>query len=491
MNIPTNREQILNFVLTDPKAATDLILDLYQIIQKQEDIIQKQAEKILELEKRIEELEAQLKQNSRNSSRPPSGDIYKPKPKSLRKKSGRKPGGQNNHKGKTLKMVKDPDEIISHPVSTCKCGHSLRATETLKIVRRQEFEIPPVEIRVIEHQAELKICPVCGKKILGEFPSHVTNPVQYGPNFKSEVMYLKDELMLPFEKASTYFKDKYDQKISPATILNIRREAYESLDIFENEVEECLLQSSVLHADETGLRVLGNRWWLHTIGNERLTLYAVHQRRGSKAVDDIGIIPKFNGILVHDFWATYFRYDCKHSLCNAHIMRELEGIVDGYKQKWAGKMKTLFENVYDFIFVQNKRSQEKLIEFKQIYQSVLNEGFEENPPPVRPDGKKRGRIKRSKPLNLLMRLDGYREDILRFMYNSIVPFTNNLAERDVRMMKVQQKISGTFRSREGAEIFCRIRGYISTVRKNKKSVYEGLKKLAEGQPFCVQDLMAE
>ena len=484
MNIPTDREQILNFVLTDPKAATDLILDLYQTVQKQ-------AEKIAELEKRIEELEAQLKQNSRNSSRPPSADIFKPKPKSLRKKSGRKPGGQNNHEGKTLKMVKDPDEIISHLVLKCKCGHSLRTIKPLKIVRRQEFEIPPTKIKVIEHQAEVKICPVCGKKTVGEFPSYVTNPVQYGPNFKSEVMYLKDELMLPFEKASTYFKDKYNQKISPATILNICMEAYESLDKFENEVEENLIQSPVLHADETGLRVLGNRWWLHTIGNERLTLYAVHQKRGSKAVDDIGIIPKFKGILVHDFWATYFRYDCKHSLCNAHIMRELEGIVDGYKQKWAGKMKDLFEDVYNCIFVQNKRNQEKLIEFKQIYQTILKEGFEENPPPVRPDGKKRGRIKKSKPLNLLMRLDEYREDILRFMYNSIVPFTNNLAERDVRMMKVQQKISGTFRSREGAEIFCRIRGYISTVRKNGKSVYEALKKLAEGQPFNVQDLMAE
>ncbi|WFN37444.1 IS66 family transposase [Methanomicrobium antiquum] len=484
MDMLSDREQILHFVLTNPQAATDLILDLHQIVKKQ-------AEKIIELEERIEKLEAQLKQNSRNSSLPPSTDIYKPKPKSLRKKSGRKPGGQNNHKGKTLKMVKDPDEIISHPVSICKCGHTLRKIKPFKILKRQEFEIPPVKIKVIEHQAEVKICPVCGKKTVGKFPSYVTNPVQYGPNFKSEVMYLKDELMLPFEKTSTYFKDKYGQKISPATILNICMEAYESLDKFEHEVEENLLQSPVLHADETGLRVLGNRWWLHTIGNERLTLYAVHQKRGSKAVDDIGIISKFKGILVHDFWATYFRYDCKHSLCNAHIMRELEGIVDGYKQKWAGKMKSLLENIYDFIFVKKKRDQEKLIEFKQIYQTVLKGGFEENPPPVRPDDKKRGRIKKSKPLNLLMRMDEYREDILRFMYNSIVPFTNNLAERDVRMMKVQQKISGTFRSREGAEIFCRIRGYISTVRKNGKSVYEALKKLAEGQPFNVQDLIAE
>jgi transposase len=484
MNMPPEREQILQLVLTDPQAATNLILDLYHTVQKQ-------AEKITELEARIEELDAQLKQNSRNSSRPPSSDLYKPKPRSLRKKSDKKPGGQKRHKGKTLTMSENPDEIILHPVSTCECGHSLESIAPEKLIKRQEFEIPPVEIIVIEHQAEVKICPVCGKKMVGEFPSHITNTVQYGPNFKSEALYMKDELMIPFKKTATYFRDKYGQQISPATIQNICRDAYESLSTFEHDVEEKLIQSPVLHADETGLRVLGHRWWLHTIGNERLTLYAVHPNRGSKAVDSMGIIPKYKGILVHDFWATYFRYDCQHSLCNAHIMRELEGIIEGYKQIWAGKMKKLFEEVYDYIFVQNKRNPEKLTEFSTIYQGVLEEGFAENPPPVRPKGKRRGRIKKSKPLNLLIRLDEYREDILRFMYNSVVPFTNNLAERDVRMMKVQQKISGTFRSSEGAEIFCRIRGYISTVRKNEKSVYEALKNLAEGNPFTAQYLMAE
>lgn len=211
-----------------------------------------------------------------------------------------------------------------------------------------------------------------------------------------------------------------------------------------------------------------------------------------RLVNAMGVIPNCNGILIHDFWTTYFMYDCQHSLCNAQRMRKLVGIVDGYNQNWAGKMKTLFENVYDYIFVQNKRNPDKLSEFEKAYQNILNEGFGENvPPPDHLTCKKRGRKKRSKPANLLRRLDRYREDILRFMYNVIVPFTNNLAGRDVRMMKVQQKISGTFRSVEGAEIFCRIRGYISTVRKNGKSVYEALKKLAEGKPFTVHELMAE
>lgn len=485
MNVPPNRDQILHFVLTDPQAATDLILDLYLTVQKQ-------AEKIAELEARIEELEAQLKQNSRNSSRPPSTDTFKTKTKSLRKKSGKKPGGQKNHKGKTLQMVEDPDEIVVHPVSTCNCGHSLQNIEPEKIVRRQVFDIPPVEMIATEHQAEVKICPICGRRNTGVFPPLVTNTTQYGPNFKADVLYLKDDIITSFEKTAKYFKDKYNQQISQGTILNIRREAYQSLESFELESKELLLHSPVLHADETGLTVHGLRWWLHTIGNERLTLYAAHPNRGSKAVNAMGVIPNYKGILVHDFWATYFMYDCKHSLCNAHIMRELVGIVDGYKQNWAGEMKTLFEDVYDYIFVQNKRNPKILSEFEETYQRILVEGFEENPsPPDHLTCRKRGRKKRTKPVNLLLRLDGYREDILRFMYNAIVPFTNNLAEQDVRMMKVQQKISGTFRSVEGAEIFCRVRGYISTVRKNGKSVYEALKRLAEGNPFTVQDLMAE
>ena len=485
MNVPPGREQILHFVLTDPQAATDLILDLYMTVQKQ-------AEKIAELESRIEDLEAQLNQNSRNSSRPPSSDLYKPKPQSLRKKSGKKPGGQKNHEGKTLVMSEDPDEIISHTVSICECGHSLHTIIPKQVLRRQVFEIPIAEINVIEHQAEVKICPVCGRKNTGVFPQDVNNTTQYGPNFKSEVLYLKDELIIPFQKTATYFKDKYGQQISAATIQNIRRDAYESLDSYQSEIEEKLIQSPVLHADETGLRVMGQRQWLHTIGNEWLTLYGVFPHRGSKAVDAMGIIPNYNGILVHDCWATYFRYDCQHSLCNAHIMRELEGIVDGYEQEWAGKMKAFLEDVYDYIFVQNKRNLGRLNEFEKEYMNILDEGFENNPPPpIHLTGKTRGRKKRSKPLNLLRRLREYREDILRFLYNPIVPFTNNLAERDVRMMKVQQKISGTFRSVEGAEIFCRIRGYISTVRKNGKSVFEALKKLAQGKPFTVQSIMAE
>ncbi len=486
----------MQFILTDPEGATNIILELYAIVENQAVLIQQQAKKIEELEARIEELEAQLNKNSRNSSFPPSRDIYKPKletkpkPTSLRKKSGKKLGGQKNHKGSTLELSNQPDEIIKNHVGTCKCGHPLHNIKPHKILRRQEFEIPKVPLKVTEYQSEVKICPVCGQKITAEFPPNITQTVQFGENLKTAVIYLKNELFIPYNKISNYFTDLYDHTLSPATMIKIQKEASRLLEPFETSVKEELIMSPVLNADETGLKVIGERWWLHSIGNEHLTLYGVNPKRGSTATEDIGVLPKYNGILVHDFWAAYSKYNCMHSFCNAHIMRELQGIIDGFKQKWAENMKTLFEEVFTCVFVENNRDPLKLAGFEDRYRTIVEEGMTENPPPdKRQNAGKRGRLKRSKPLNLLIRLKEYREDILRFMYNSLVPFTNNLAERDVRMMKVQQKISGTFRSVEGAEMFCRIRGYISTARKNERSVFEVLRKLVAGQPFTPQALI--
>lgn len=480
-----DRNEVLQFILTDPEGATNIILELYAIVEKQ-------AKKIEKLEARIEELEARLNKNSRNSSFPPSCDIFNPKPhtKSLRKKSGKKPGGQKNHKGSTLELSNQPDEIIKNQVGTCKCGHPLHNIKPHKILRRQEYEIPHVPLKVTEYQSEVKICPVCGHKNTAEFPPDITQPIQFGENLKTAVIYLKNELFIPYNKIANYFTDIYDHTLSPATMIKIQKEASRLLEPFETSVKEELIMSPVLNADETGLKVIGERWWLHSIGNEHLTLYGVNPKRGSTAMEDIGVLPKYNGILVHDFWAAYSKYNCTHSFCNAHIMRELQGIIDGFNQKWAGNMKELFEEVYTCVFVENNRDPLKLAGFEDRYRTIVEVGMKENPPPdKRQNAGKRGRVKRSKPLNLLIRLKKYREDILRFMYNSLVPFTNNLAERDVRMMKVQQKISGTFRSVEGAEMFCRIRGYISTARKNERSVFEALRKLVAGQPFTPQALI--
>ena len=478
-----DQNELLQFVLNDPAGATNLILEL-------RDIVAKQSKKIEELEARIEELEAQLNKNSRNSSFPPSRDIYKPNPTSLRKKSGKKPGGQKNHKGSTLELSKHPDEIHTNHVTICKCGHSLHNVNPKKLLRRQEFEIPKLPLKVTEYRAEIKMCPICGQKNTAEFPPDITQTVQFGENLKATILYFKNELFVPYNKIASYISDFYGHSLSSATMIKFQKDAFRLLEPFEISVKEELIRSPVLNADETGLKVTGERWWLHSIGNEYLTLYGVNPKRGSNAIEDIGVLPKFDGILVHDFWAAYSKYNCTHSFCNAHIMRELQGVIDGFKQKWAEKMMDLFKEVYNCVFVQNNRNHLELAGFEERYREIVEAGMKENPQPDKQQKTgKRGRVKRSKPLNLLRRLKKYREDILRFMYNSLVPFTNNLAERDVRMMKVQQKISGTFRSVDGAERFCRIRGYISTVRKNKKSVFEALKRLVGGQPFTPQALM--
>ncbi len=485
-----DRDEVLHFVLTDPEGATNIILELYAIVEKQSVLIQQQAKKIEELEARIEELEAQLNKNSRNSSFPPSRDIYTPKPTSLRKKSGKKPGGQKNHKGSTLELSNHPDEIITNQVETCKCGHALHNVIPQKIVRRQEFEIPQVPLKVTEYQSEIKICPVCGQKNTAAFPPGITQPVQFGENLKTTVIYLKNELFVPYKKIETYFRDIYGHTLSSATMLNIQKEASRLLEPFEASVKDELILSPVLNADETGLKVNGKRWWLHTIGNENMTLYGVNAKRGSTAMKEMGVLPKYDGVLVHDFWAPYSTYDCTHAYCNAHILRELQGIIDGFGQGWAENMKDLFAGIHTCVCDENNRDPSTVSGFESRYISIVEKGMKQNPPPdKRQNAGKRGRVKRSKPLNLLIRLKKYREDILRFMHNPLVPFTNNLAERDVRMMKVQQKISGTFRSLEGAEMFCRFRGYISTVRKNKKSVFEALRKLVAVQPFTPQVLI--
>jgi len=361
--------------------------------------------------------------------------------------------------------------------------------ESEKYIRRQVFDTPPVDPRITEFRAEVKYCPKCGRRIVGLFPENVNQTVQYGDNLKTNALYIKNQIFTSYEKEKTYFIDQHCISISPATIIAFEKNAHTTLNKFEYDLREELIKSSVLNADETGLRVIGERWWLHSIGNEHLTLYAVHPKRGSVATDEMGVLPQYDGVLVHDFWVGYSKYNCTHSYCNAHIMRELNGVWEGYKQNWAKDMIDLYKQIYHYIFIEDKKDPLELEKFRIKYMKIIESGFKENPPPAEKKAGQRGRVKNSKPFNLLVRLRDYEEDILRFMYNSLVPFTNNLAERDVRMMKVQQKISGTFRSIAGAERFCRIRSYISTVRKCGKSVFEALKRLFQGNPYRVQELI--
>ena len=302
------------------------------------------------------------------------------------------------------------------------------------------------------------------------------------------MVYLCIYQLIPYDRASEFFADVYGRAPSKGTIIKACSDCSHKLVDVEEKIKEQLLKKHVLHADETGMQVNGKREWVHTISDEYLTFYAHHKKRGSEAIDEMGIIPQFNGVLVHDCWRPYFRYTCEHALCNAHLLRELEGISENFSQKWSVAMQNLLieslEKIRGTPEKAKSLSSEWIQEYEKRYDAILKNGEEENPISINPEQKKkRGRPKKTKPQNLIARFRLYKEEILRFMKDFRVPFTNNRAERDVRMVKVQQKISGTFRSTEGASNFCRIRGYISTVKKNDVSVLESIRGAFVGNPF--------
>ncbi len=437
-------------------------------------------DKVPSLEERIKELEDQLNKNSRNSSKPPSTDEFV-KPKSQRKKSSKPSGGQKGHKGHHLKISDHPDRSILHTPKNCfSCGKTLENLTPLKTERRQVYDIPLPKIEVTEHLVETKVCP-CGMHNKASFPDGVTHPVQYGQNIKSFLVYLNQYQLLPYERLVELVHDLLGHTISEGTLFNTNRTVYETLETTEEKIVEQLTASSVIHLDETGMRGESKRQWVHVTATPKLTHYAYHAKRGREATDEIGILPRFKGTAVHDFWKTYLSYGCEHALCNAHHLRELTGITELTGQKWPQEMIELL------LKIKNTAEKEKLTpleinHFETEYDRIVAKGFSENPPPVREKGK-RGRPKQGKARNMLNRLHEYRQETLAFMYDPQVPFDNNLAERDLRMHKVKQKISGVFRSELGAKMFCRIRGYISTARKNSVPVLDAIKSALAGKPF--------
>lgn len=443
-----------------------------------------------ELQEEVQKLKDQIAKNSRNSSKPPSSDApKKPAPQSLRKRSGRKPGGQKGHCGSTLKMVDNPDHIIVCPVDQCgHCGRSLKEKTPSDIERRQLFDTPPIRVEVTEHQAEIKECPYCGKLNKAAFPKQVTAPVQYGPRLKATAVYLRQYQLLPYNRTCELFRDLFSIDLCDGTLMNITETCSDLLHEPLQQIRHQLKQSPVVNFDETGSSVDGKRQWLHAACNAFLTYYDVHPKRGCQATEHIGILSDFKGRAIHDFWKPYFKYDCAHGLCNAHHLRELTFIHEQYDQPWTKDMLDCLLDIKKTVDETKKTSdtlsKKQIREFETRYQNVLDEGYNKNSLPKRgPAKKKRGRRKKSKARNLLERLDKHRNETLAFMYDFDVPFDNNLAERDIRMTKVQQKISGTFRSQRGAHSFCRIRSYISTLRKNAVNVIDAIEETFKGQPF--------
>ena len=480
------REQILTLYKAGPDAVLSFIFHIRDLfnslrvqIETQQEVIDKQQRQLERQEKRIQQLEAFINKNSRNSHKPPSSDGLKKIPK-VRKPSGKKPGGQKGHKGTTLQMIENPDIIEVHKVERCgRCGQSLKGKKVLSYDRRQVFDLPPIKVEVTEHQAEIKECGRCGTLSTAEFPEGVTHKTQYGPGLKATAAYIKGYGLLSYERAAELFEDLFGVPLSSGTLVNIEREIGERLEEVNERIKDQILDSPVVHFDETGMRIEGKLHWLHVAGTEEATYYMPHGKRGSQAIDAIGILPSFEGIAVHDGWSSYFNYGCDHALCNAHHLRELTFVYEQEGQPWAKQM------IEFLLEVKEKKekstgqrfSAKRIQEFERRYRDIVAMGMAANPPPVEEGKKKRGRKKKSKAANLLDRLRHHEKAVLAFMYDFSVPFHNNLGERDIRMMKVQQKISGTFRSSEGALSFCRIRSYISTVKKQGLNVMAALQDI--------------
>lgn len=460
--------------------------------------IEEQQEQLEVLAARVKELEDQLSKNSRNSSKPPSSDTVPPKPKSLREKSGRKPGGQPGHPGKTLMWVEQPDEVVTHTPDRCEgCGTSLDGVEVYAREKRQVTDLPPLRLEVVEHRAECKRCPGCGHRTMAMFPPGVDTAVGYGPRIKGLGVYLMQYQLIPFERTSELLSDLFGTTLSVGTLETAIKACYQELAPVEKAIKDGLRQAGVEHFDETGLKVAGKRRWLHSASTATLTHYGVHPKRGSEATKEIGVLPEFAGVAVHDSWSAYYQYECDHALCNAHHLRELTFLVEEYKQEWASKMKTLLLDLKREVEEANTAGRscldpERLKLYETRYQELIAEGHLANPPPEPSERVgKRGPMKRTHGKNLVDRLDKRRNEVLRFMRDFRVPFDNNQAERDVRMLKVQQKVSGCFRTEEGAARFCRIRGYISTVSKQGGNVLAELERAFRGEPFIPFLLPAE
>lgn len=472
------RDEILAVYAQGPEAVVALVESMQQAIAA--------------LTARVEALESRLRKDSHNSHKPPSSDGLSrgKKPKSLREKSGKQSGGQPGHPGTTLRPVEKPDERRLHAPSACAhCGRSLEAVEPSSTERRQVFDLPKLALVVTEHEAETKRCPECQLCTSGTFPADVMQPTQYGPGILALSVYLQTYQLLPFARTRELLQDLFGASPCQGTLARAQAEASARLAPLTQALRQAMHRSPVVHFDETGIRAEAKLVWLHTASTETCTFYAVHPKRGRDAHEAFQILPGLAGTAVHDAYASFLTYQGQHALCNAHLLRELIAVEEETRSPWATAMILLLREMRQTVETARLAGAcallpETLQALEARYGCILAHGGLAHPPP--PPTGKRGRRKQSPSRNLLDRLEIHRPAVLAFLHDFAVPFDNNLAERDLRMMKVQQKISGGFRSAEGAETFCRIRGYISTLRKQGLHVLSALQSVFLGSPLMPQ-----
>jgi transposase len=440
------------------------------------------------LKAKIAELEARLQADSHNSHKPPSSDGIRKRP-ALPTPRGRKKGGQPGHPGKTLKMVRHPDKTILCKPEVCSCGVSLQDAPGTVIERRQVFELPEPTLDVTEYQRLRCQCPACGMTHEGVFPSSVKAPTQYGAGVLAFATLLNTGYMMPFNKVQDLFADLFGYAVNEATLVRANTRAYDALAPSEAILKAQLQSSPVCHFDETGIRVAGKLHWQHIVSSSSATYQFVHAKRGTLALNSPdSLLPTYHGWAVHDCWASYFGYaSCHHALCGAHLLRELTAVAE-QGSPWASQMHTLLLTLYRHsAFGTTTVSYPQ--RWSQVYDTLCHRAQREEPPPIR--SHRRGKATRTKGRNLLERLIKYKQAVLAFALYDEVPFTNNQAERDLRPVKVKQKIAGCFRTLVGAQHYARISGFISTARKQHRHVFKELRQIFLGDSFLIQSVSAK
>lgn len=441
---------------------------------------------------RIHELEGQVAKDSHNSSKPPSSDGPRRKRRSQRHKSEKQTGGQPGHAGRSLMQVASPDEVVRH--RPLVCGHCQQPLEGIAghiKERRQIHDLPEVQLVVREHQVEELCCPACQHSSVGSFPAGVEAPVQYGPNLRALGVYLHEYQLVPLGRVSELLCDLYACSVSEGTLVAWVELAAERLAPTVAQIADWLSVGPLQHADETGVRIAGKRRWLHVNSTRFLTHLAWHAKRGRQALEDIGIWPRFKGRAMRDRLSSYDHYTCAHSICGAHLVRDCVYVYEQEQQPWAEEMADLLLSMAGAAQEWRQRGApavpaDERDAWVAQYFDLLASGFAAQPLPSAEDVPKRGgRRKQSAAKNLLDDLLRRAEQVLAFLDDLSLPFTNNQAERDLRMVKVQQKIAGTFRSEEGATAFCRIRSYLGTMRKQGHAMLAALAAVFAGQPLPI------
>lgn len=471
-------EKKLNLLKT---ASRDTLIALIETQAEENRLLKAQ---VADLQARLEKLEHRLNKNSSNSSKPPSSDgLKKPKPKSRRQKGNHKSGGQPGHEGTTLKMVAQPDEVVLHPHTQCPhCQHDLSSDGVERLVKRQVFDLPPMHMQVTEHQVQVKVCPCCRQRSQAAFPSGVKAPTQYGPNVLAHAAYLCSYHLIPVARVREWFADCTGQAVSEGTIERALKHFAQAVAPALDVIYQGLTQADVVHYDETGFRVHTGLRWLHTACTQHLSYYNVHLKRGDEALLDIGVLPNSRGWAVHDGLKSYFGFETvRHALCNAHHLRELQFALEQYEASWAQAMQDLLLDMKQHAETGHVTTDTRL-RLEKRYDALLTAGLDAFPIRPRPPNTKK-RIAQHPVTNLLIRLRDNREAVLAFLHHPEVPFDNNLAERDLRMMKVKQKVSGCFRTWAGAEVFAAVRSYLATARKQGMSMLRAAYLAFAGNPF--------